>query len=752
MSGLRIDEILQHFQGVKQLGRNHYKVLCPCHDDHKPSLDICEKDGKILMACPVCEADGRRVMETLGLPVRDLFPEQHDNDYSDYYTVRKQKHKSNKKECKQPLDFEKQKRESEAVYEYTPDLVKFRKPGKKMIWAHREGNEWFWKQGDITPPLYRQELIKIAHQSGNYVYIVEGEKDCNTLCENLKLLAVSAPNGAGKNKWLSEYNNLFDDVDVAIIPDNDTIGREFSELIATQIKPHARTVKILDLTKEWNDIPLKGDITDVYERESPDSGKTIAETVALRLEALKERTAAYVPMEPAEEAAPTYPIWTSGEGDSRKLNERLYVTDFIEQKQVRCINNKLYSVDGAIEDGKARQMIAIDILPYIKSNHGDKADKLLRSIKALCFTEPPEPDTERLHFQNGTLSKDENRQFTVFSEEKDFCLNRFPVRYNPDAPRPERFLQYLDDVYQDDDQITIQQYCGYCLLPTTILQKALIIIGEGGEGKSVLGAILNGVLGKDNCYNESIGTLQKAFGVANVEGKLLFIDDDLSESALTNARMFKNLVTNKTTISAEKKFVQGNEILSFVRFLCFGNFTLQALYDLSEGFQRRQLILQAKPKDPDRIDDPFIDREILENEAEGVVMWLLEGLNTLIQNNWQITISERTKEQSDSLKQENDSVTLFLTECRGICIEEGERAHSRSLYTAYERFCDENALTALREQSFLNVLRTKGRRFHIHRLSNPFSLRTPSGSLLARGFEGIGIRDSYIYVNRCGMP
>lgn len=158
--------------------------------------------------------------------------------------------------------------------------------------------------------------------------------------------------------------------------------------------------------------------------------------------------------------------------------------------------------------------------------------------------------------------------------------------------------------------------------------------------------------------------------------------------------MFKNLVTNKTTISAQKKFVQDNQILSFVRFVCFGNFTLQALYDLSEGFQRRQLILQAKPKEPDRVDNPFIDREILENEAEGVMMWLLEGLNALIQNNWQITVSERTKEKSDSFKRENDSVLLFLTECRGICIEEGERAHSRMLFTAYERFCDENALTA----------------------------------------------------------
>ncbi|MEE0874507.1 MAG: phage/plasmid primase, P4 family [Ruminococcus sp.] len=743
---MHIDEILQHFQGVKQLGRGHYKVLCPCHDDHEPSLDICEKNGKILMACPVCEADGKRIMETLNLPVRELFAEQRRSEQTE--------------------------KPSGVDYYYTDSLKKSRyyvwnnkkQDYKKCFcWYHKNGSRWVKglpkKNGrSILPPLYKQNNVQWAIDRGKTLYIVEGEKDVDTLTQKLHLPAVCSPHGAAnaKNpakKWDETYNILFKGADVAVIPDNDEAGLSFARYVAGQLLPVAKSVKVLGLIAEWKGLPTKGDITDVYEHESPISGKTIAETVALRLEALKERTAAYVPMEPAEEAAPTYPIWTSGEGDSRKLNERLYVTDFIEQKQVRCINNKLYSVDGAIEDGKARQMIALDILPYVKSNHGDKAEKLLRSIKALCYTEPPKPDTERLHFANGTLSKDKDGLFTVFSEEKDFRLNRFPVKYDPNAPKPERFLRYLQDVYQGDDQITIQQYCGYCLLPTTILQKALIIIGEGGEGKSVLGAILNGVIGEDNCYNESISTLQKAFGVANVEGKLLFIDDDLSESALTNARMFKNLVTNKTTISAQKKFVQDNQILSFVRFVCFGNFTLQALYDLSEGFQRRQLILQAKPKEPDRVDNPFIDREILENEAEGVMMWLLEGLNALIQNNWQITVSERTKEKSDSFKRENDSVLLFLTECRGICIEEGERAHSRMLFTAYERFCDENALTALREQSFLNALRTKGRQFQIHRLDNPFTLRKPGGSsVLARGFEGIGIRESYIYVSHCGMP
>ena len=74
---MQLNELLTHFYGVKRLsGSGHYAALCPCHSDHKPSLDICEKDGKILMTCPVCGADGRAVMQAVGLDVRELFYEQ----------------------------------------------------------------------------------------------------------------------------------------------------------------------------------------------------------------------------------------------------------------------------------------------------------------------------------------------------------------------------------------------------------------------------------------------------------------------------------------------------------------------------------------------------------------------------------------------------------------------------------------------------------------------------------------------------
>ena len=431
------------------------------------------------------------------------------------------------------------------------------------------------------------------------------------------------------------------------------------------------------------------------------------------------------------------PLWVYQDDYGKlKIDESQYIEAFAEQQGVKCINSVLYSVDGKMSDDKAKHIIMKDIKGYVRSNVGDKAEKLLKGIKQYCYTEPPTPTLDKIHFKNGTLSRGENGLFTVWSNEKEFCINRINADYNPNAKAPTKFLDYLKTVYYEDDQRTIQQYCGYCLLPTTILQKALLIIGDGGEGKSVLGAVLNGILGENNCYNESIGVLQKNFGVANVENKLLFIDDDLSENALTNARTFKNLVTNKTTIAAEKKFVQNNQFKSYVRFLIFGNFTLQSLYDISEGFSRRQLVLQAKPKDKSRTDNPFIDREILESESEGVTKWIVDGLNELIKNNFKIYVSERTQEKSEELKKQQDSVLCFLEECDSITLSPTAQIFGYTLYDTYQDFCEDNLFISLKQKTFVSALKVKGKSKGIK-----YSTNIRIGNKRARGFEGIGLAD-----------
>ena len=52
---------------------------------------------------------------------------------------------------------------------------------------------------------------------------------------------------------------------------------------------------------------------------------------------------------------------------------------------------------------------------------------------------------------------------------------------------------------------------------------------------------------------------------------------------------------------------------------------MQALYDRSDGFYRRQLILTTKDKPLSRVDDPDI-AEKMAAEVEGIQLWAFEGL------------------------------------------------------------------------------------------------------------------------------
>ena len=96
------------------------------------------------------------------------------------------------------------------------------------------------------------------------------------------------------------------------------------------------------------------------------------------------------------------------------------------------------------------------------------------------------------------------------------------------------------------------------------------------------------------------------FARADLEYKLLLVDDDMKTEALPQTNNIKTLVTLEDKIDIERKGQQSVQGTLYVRFACFGNGSLHALYDKSNGFYRRQLLLTTKEKPVGRVDDPFL--------------------------------------------------------------------------------------------------------------------------------------------------
>ncbi len=72
-----IQEILDRLKGVEEK-EDGYITLCPCHNDrNNPNLQVTIKADRILIYCFACGANGKQVMEKIGLPVSLLFYEKH---------------------------------------------------------------------------------------------------------------------------------------------------------------------------------------------------------------------------------------------------------------------------------------------------------------------------------------------------------------------------------------------------------------------------------------------------------------------------------------------------------------------------------------------------------------------------------------------------------------------------------------------------------------------------------------------------
>ena len=80
----------------------------------------------------------------------------------------------------------------------------------------------------------------------------------------------------------------------------------------------------------------------------------------------------------------------------------------------------------------------------------------------------------------------------------------------------------------------------------------------------------------------------------------------MKTEALPQTNNIKTLVTLEDKIDIERKGQQSVQGTLYVRFACFGNGSLHALYDKSNGFYRRQLLLTTKEKPVGRVDDPFL--------------------------------------------------------------------------------------------------------------------------------------------------
>lgn len=404
------------------------------------------------------------------------------------------------------------------------------------------------------------------------------QKGCNTMETVKKVKTAVVGCGMISNIYLRNLKELFYIIDLVVVCD----------LHAEAAEEKAKTygiekVMTIDEAAASDEIELVVNLTGMWKEE-------------WRNRAMPENTS-------------LAPEWV----DDKTINEVLFCREFLQTHPVISVGGAFFTKDGLVSDENLlKKQIYDKIKHHITTGLWKRVSNLVEVLRMECCVDTLPLYEDRIHMANGTLFLDGS-----FSEEKDFCQNRLPVAYRTDAPEPVQWLAFLSQLLYPEDIPTLQEFFGYCLIPSTRGQKMLLITGKGGEGKSRVGIVLQSLLGS----NMKTGSLSKVetspFARADLQNMLVMLDDDMKMEALKQTNYIKSIVTAELPLDLEKKGTQSYQADMRVRFLAFGNGTLQALHDRSFGFFRRQIILEAKERDPARKDNPYLAERLCE-EKEGI--------------------------------------------------------------------------------------------------------------------------------------
>lgn len=418
----------------------------------------------------------------------------------------------------------------------------------------------------------------------------------------------------------------------------------------------------------------------------------------------------------------------------RQPDEAAFCWDFYQQHNLTYQRGHFYDINGCVDDEDAlRQEIYRMIKPYYSSGLQSKVENLLQAMRLELRADDIRRDVNLIHVANGTVDITGD-----FYEHKHICPYRLPVRYDPSNYHPQKWMEFIRQLLEPEDIDTLQEFMGYCLLPTNVAQKMLLVLGEGGEGKSRIGVVMRCILGKA-MKNGSISKVEHdRFARADLEDVLLMVDDDLKMDALASTNYIKSIITADTPLDLERKGQQSYQGVLHCRLLAFGNGSLQALHDRSYGFFRRQIILKAKPKDPNRLDDPFLGAKLAE-EADSIFYWSLIGLRRLLDHDFQFTISSNAKENWDNVVKESNNIVAFFGSTGYFRLEADACASSKAIYEVYQDWCRDNALRALGSRTFWQYLSSNAYKYDL----------TPSNHIpigngrQGRGFYGIHLMSRF---------
>lgn len=384
-------------------------------------------------------------------------------------------------------------------------------------------------------------------------------------------------------------------------------------------------------------------------------------------------------------------------------NDEPAVADYIMTKY-KVVNylDRLYFKHGdefISDDAKLRRVIFSEVGPQ-KTRYVDEV------IKQLEYRCPLIDDNKTfdIKFKNGILR---DGKF-IEVDYQEFTPYSIDIAYYPDAEPVKEVDDYINHLTNNDPDYRkrLLEILAHPLIVDKefkrMMGKFFIFVGDGGNGKGTLLAIIRRILNKKNCTGLSIANMTDERYFTTMQGKLANLGDDIQDEPINHEQMkhLKNISTCDF-VATRELFKQSREVELTTTLIFTSNHILKS-FEKGESYRRRVdwLPMYSKPKKKDK---KFITKLTTKKALEYWVRLIVEGYKRLYENE-QFTYSEIVQKFNDEYHQENNSVIQYLNDFdKDYFI--GMR--SPEAYEEYEIWAKENGLNVQSRKLFVQSIYDK---------------------------------------------
>ncbi|HBJ38829.1 MAG TPA: hypothetical protein DDZ51_29600 [Planctomycetaceae bacterium] len=263
--------------------------------------------------------------------------------------------------------------------------------------------------------------------------------------------------------------------------------------------------------------------------------------------------------------------------------------------------------------------------------------------------------------------------------------------FTTDAPKPVRWLQFLDELFGNDVESIelLRQWFGYCLTPDTRMHKILLAVGPPRSGKGTFARVLTSLIGKENTCSPTLAGLATNFGISPLLGKTLAIVGDARLSgrvdvSATTERLLSISGEDLQTIDRKHREPVTTQLRT--RFMILSN-ELPRLNDSSGALANRLLILKFTRS--------FLGNEdlslqaALDAERAGILLWAIGGWASL-RNRGRFVVPESSRDLAAQMADIASPITSFVEDC---CeLNPRSSCGLDSLYESFRNWSESNGI------------------------------------------------------------